>query len=1046
MDALDRIVILNQAFEFILNSKQYQKKYITFYSNIAGLTTDKKLRATFESIANIISEFLNDTTIHHDEKILLSMNFQKLASTRNSSIFRKIFRISASFFLDNEKSINKAINECEKYLPYVSLEIDYIYECIKDLDNRVIIIKEIESFLKDYYNFIDVFKIKGLSKYITHHVKCENLFLLLFNFFKLVNNDSKVLFIQRAKSKLKILYVLYPHITKIPNEHDEFAFVVQLLWNSSELFDDESSTFFQLFHTSKKENKCLEKTIDDIFELFGEDGFYFCNFKNFTIWSSLETFEALSPIIDYSKRTKNTFFLNHVLKNLPSVLPKNRSLFCKSATYFNDYFSQYPLLIEKSIQSLIKNNNEEFIKFEFLKKFNSENLLVLIFEFFRSHTIIDPEGLLDCLFLISIIKENIPLELIHNILLSLDCIIPEKRKKAIGCVFEVQTTTDEEIDIILNTFCNMPAEHWNGSIEYARKLAQCLGCKFSIHLVRVFGNAPCKEWEALFLNAREFYKKTLFKQHFASAFFTYLSIEKDKRDILLETIHTFYQRIYERADLDSLYITLSSMPNQDELGELITSILGLNSKSLAIKILNKLYFIAPENRANFIEHVADQRNQLNISFRKILNIFYLNKQVQENGYKFLGQLLSNEETPAGIFTIANHIFKYQNELGLDDEHPLLQKSIQCIIISNPEELQNPKNPYRIYHELQQFVQKEKDILFNVPLNQEFIEGNFYQWKLQRASERPKLKYTIKDLPRGISENTLDELFNKFNKRIILLNKETQKAIHQEILDSSEKDFSSLWNNLTEDPFIDSLLNINLECIKPAQVYLYRILKAIQDQFLTFTSKNLLSQGEEMLIKFSLCIQKCKTGRYDGLIRFYNFLPIEYRFKNSPDPLETVWNAKYAIHCSLQKVFNLTLSDETFITEVVGFDGFGEASHVTLFLENRLGNHIWLENTIKFDPHTFVLPDSLLEKEITHLLRIYFSHCKIEKGMQQLISDSNILIKENIFEGLVQLIKETINTDFDYNSYFEYNEQTNDYLLTKKGALVLLQAANYIEKL
>lgn len=1033
LDSITRCHALNNAFDLFLKD---QKKSIIIdpCSRLAGITTDKKLRTRCDVIAQTVIELLRQENISEDDKIKLSIRFEKFDSIRFNRLWFPVWLIEKlilQLVLGIKHPMRKAIDECELSIPGVASVRNEIFNISNKLPQNLQnhFIKNAGQlaleFSHAFTNIINEHKktisksinplifLKSIITYLRILIVKTTCFAQFFRLVKLIEPINQNLIIELAKKKIHSI-VAFQNIFSKSSSHLKVFSIVSTLINEDEEPHEKTILLNSLFALSKNVIDSVNLTLRKLCDFDSDSRRYF-TLNNLKLFSSSDISKNLLPVLDYALTKKKPQLIHGLLQSLPGIPENQKKNFILQASRLHCNLKDDDLLARDAVISLknilcIKNPAsslpEAFINYPFLKNFEDKNVLKSIFSFLANESIRDPCGLLDIFLKLKNRLPALSLEEIHSFLIGL-------------------------LDI-------RPAE-FDSVLLYAETFSKTQGCKFSADLIKAFAKLNEEEREEFSLYAAQLSERIPYKQHLARLMNSLASIAKDKREEML-AISLAMKKDINTKNIQNLNREFAAHPDENLIIEIISGLLGRETSVYTCKVINYLQIIPPEFREKYLDTVSELDSD--VPFDILLSIFSSKESVREAIHAFFNELFENDSTPEEHFRLARKIFKYQIALGLDDEHPLTMRALAQIFVSGAEDLKNSKNPYHVYQKLKTVLAEEHESIVAVSLKTETIEGLQAKWKQQKPCNRPKMKYMVKDLPPEVSKKTIHDLFNQFNVRLACLSSEDQEVVQQEIKKSCQVELKSLQENLLLDPFIISLLNIGskpTDLIPPAKLYLYRILKAIQDNFSDFTPAYKLSKGEDMLLKFSLCIQECETGRYDGLVRFYNLLPMEYKLTASTDPSQAIWNARCALHESVQRFLRRALSNFELHQTTAEISNDSQSSHINLYLSNRLGPQIGLNEPLKFDLHTEVLTEELLEKDCHTLLSDFYHHSPLSQLVNTVVEDSRGLLKPNVYEGVVELIKTVKGNDIIYGDYFEEEESTKTFVLTKLGALTLLQA-------
>jgi hypothetical protein len=407
-------------------------------------------------------------------------------------------------------------------------------------------------------------------------------------------------------------------------------------------------------------------------------------------------------------------------------------------------------------------------------------------------------------------------------------------------------------------------------------------------------------------------------------------------------------------------------------------------------------------------------------------------------------LRSPDNSMQDKLTISDLLLDWNSALKIDENSPLYDELIAHRIAADPEAIDSPNNPYVVFNFLKKQLEKEKDQIANVNIQSEMIAEESVKWLMHRPQDRLMHLYTREDISSRLECGTLAILFERLKNRLTALNEIESQSVLKEIKEI--KDFDNLQNNLLQDPFIQELLALPLEKtgnISPGQFYLYRCIQAISDSFDAAQEKSSLTQGENILLKFSESVQNCPIGRLGGIASFYRWIPAKYQSVHPIVKSGNMDHARKVIEGIVRIVLEEKISSKLFLKEVTENPFLKQEYHVILYLKNRLYQQLNLFHQLQLDLSTEFFTEALLEKNVVTLLEIFFRHCSIHHCVQAIVNHSNELLSPNVFKGILKLLKQE-NPQANQNDYFEFDSYGETPIsLNEKGALTLLKATKYV---
>ncbi|MDP1609356.1 MAG: hypothetical protein Q8L98_08615 [Chlamydiales bacterium] len=331
---------------------------------------------------------------------------------------------------------------------------------------------------------------------------------------------------------------------------------------------------------------------------------------------------------------------------------------------------------------------------------------------------------------------------------------------------------------------------------------------------------------------------------------------------------------------------------------------------------------------------------------------------------------------------ATHLaLELANDFDLPNNHPLrvaVKRSQYTLSVPR----NSPKNPYHIYSELlinrlnpvarfpnvPSYVIGKKD-----PLELTWDQGTLQEKGLAR-------KWTARSLPKGLSEGRFSELFEKIGLRIDSLEpkeKEVAKA-HITILSNH----SSL--KVMEEYFLGSTLfkkciGLYEELIVgpsdaevPENLLQFALIaEKIFSSSSEISQTDLLSEQEQILIKFAALLVSCPTGQADALSRVFNIL---FQGENKVQGLYQDSHAEFSqlVDESVQTALEELFESSSFIFDLANSKKVGELSHQTLYLKAKWARVVGLRyGDLFFDQHSEVLHDNIFRLSADKFQKSFF---------------------------------------------------------------------------
>jgi len=353
----------------------------------------------------------------------------------------------------------------------------------------------------------------------------------------------------------------------------------------------------------------------------------------------------------------------------------------------------------------------------------------------------------------------------------------------------------------------------------------------------------------------------------------------------------------------------------------------------------------------------------------ILHLLVEDEQSREALHNHLMQALDKAmvSSPKSASELADKIISRYESLGLHDEHPLYQQAINVKLLTDPDSVKGPKDPYTIYNSL---LKGEPLVDFPVP-SVKIEEGLFCSFDVQGLQSARK-KLTFADLPK-IDKQFLKKSFEALETRMeaeLALAKDPKKI--KELSEQIEA-IENVKANVLNAVLIPSLLNIKEgkphEPIPQSLFQLYTVIAYLTSLSNDRKTGQPLSEQEDELTLFAQCIEHCKTGQEDGLAEYYNGV-LAKGFSNQPaDEGSSLEAVKRFAQSPIQATFGRALAGEKTFRKVMGFSSkqkIPQLVHQLGYWKNKIYAQIGFQHTVTFDENSGWIMDELINKSASEL--------------------------------------------------------------------------------
>jgi len=442
-----------------------------------------------------------------------------------------------------------------------------------------------------------------------------------------------------------------------------------------------------------------------------------------------------------------------------------------------------------------------------------------------------------------------------------------------------------------------------------------------------------------------------------------------------------------------------------------------------------------------------------------------------------GELQAHPEKPS-VHELAKTIYHSLtdetgvNEFLLFEEHPLYQEALNVMILAEGDR-SNPKNAFTIYEKLLAFA-KEPPPAIRLPIK-EMGGGHQFVLNLETVSSRPEFVIPKEILPAGVNTQAFLDLFKNLNTRLESIKAsggDLYQRTKSSIGDLNTSQFNvdlpvdkrfegsfSMLKKFAENPDILRWLALipglkDGDRVPKETACLCAIIRFILDQRDTLEAGELVSPREEALFKISASIQGCTQGTGEGVTIAYNWLEGKYHYKVTTEPdIPIVEKVKLEmVYPVIEKaVLDLISGDTPAMKELTGEHiNIRQLAHQSQYVKGAIGRFIGLPGKPKFDPHTHVLYDSLVDKNLEQMLTIFYKHFSIDL-LADALSKHGIILLEHppVFNGIISLLggcgfsKDP--SDRWEEEKVDYEEMPTTYHLTKEAAFALLGALGFVKE-
>lgn len=454
-------------------------------------------------------------------------------------------------------------------------------------------------------------------------------------------------------------------------------------------------------------------------------------------------------------------------------------------------------------------------------------------------------------------------------------------------------------------------------------------------------------------------------------------------DTLLQPVFHYIDNPYTQSHL-VLTLSLYSATERKEAITYLRSIIHLMGEGNEETVALNLLIIPPAYRKETADLWCAKKR---LTFNSLSTLLQERQDILLESHHYLRNLLEQSIKNKRIsFLLAEMVIRHFHDLQLHDEHPLFQQAIEMMAIHGSNE--GRMDPYRLFEHLKRLIPKEGLVSFTPLFSQigtERVAINLEGWR-REANKEP---FVIGDLPKGLPNNHFESLFRSFNERMNELSIPTRNAIQGYIESCFLATPRKLQEDFLEKQFIRGLFNITGKpdtVIDNVVFYIHAILKYICEQDATLREGKIISDKEEVLFRVACSINECPTGQRDGIVSYYNSLPLAYRARQEIEKMVPEAKVAEVVKRSVQSLLQQTFGNVDYLKLVDPSENGVQYPHKALFFMNRLYKQVGLEHRLTFDANSTIIPDYLLDISVKEYLKAFFTLCTPERLIQVLQRD------------------------------------------------------------
>jgi len=228
--------------------------------------------------------------------------------------------------------------------------------------------------------------------------------------------------------------------------------------------------------------------------------------------------------------------------------------------------------------------------------------------------------------------------------------------------------------------------------------------------------------------------------------------------------------------------------------------------------------------------------------------------------------LSDIEDPDNLF-IAQYIENSRGKLGLHDEHPLMQQSIEIISIHSVE---GEKNPFSLIRKLRDLAKTPSKF---TPPSME-IDGT--SLRIDMTGLKAMAQGTVvkrEDLPKNVNRAAFENLINNLSEKVRNDPEGAKKAF--EPLGLTWRAFSAALND--PEQHLARMLDLSGEEVSDSEAKWRAVLSSILDKKTDGRPGEWFTEQEESFVLNMMGIYNCSGGKNLGIAQTYETLELKYKY-------------------------------------------------------------------------------------------------------------------------------------------------------------------------
>ena len=610
---------------------------------------------------------------------------------------------------------------------------------------------------------------------------------------------------------------------------------------------------------------------------------------------------------------------------------------------------------------------------------------------------------------------------------------------------------------IIKALGKIPADDRESVVTQVQRLmAPAMDGDDCAKIIKALGKIPADDRESVVTHAQRLMTQDMWGYDCAKIIYvraTFIqaigAIPASERENSIENLRLIMVPDGSINSILELLNILSSM-EQQERNIVCAQINKYYGRISSARLLQTLRFIPPEAFATFSSKFKSQEKpntykylsafarQNPVPFGYLCNLISENVDFKDAVFNYWYSLfLQPNEERSG--TLSKLILDNLERLEIYEAHPLAQEALRTrILLENTQESGNPYHFHRTTLEKRNRAVEWDSVKPPV----ETFEGVQIALNPSYFRNMDQQKVTFAELP-VINRHLLRELDTRISTRL-----ESNPILAAEIEQSFAAAYSALRQGSLGSPLLQSLLDTNgapEDLVPPVAAKMIAIVNFLQTLENKAPEGKMLSLQEETFLSILASIQKCPTGKEEGIHAYYANLPLVFKYARLANDNFSTENGIQWVNAVLRKeVENLFSGANAYFKHLIEMrpqEEVQEAAHQGRYVKNVIGPDVGLAEPAAFDRHSQMLYQKLIDRSKQALLHEFYRHLLPHQVVNSILNAANAELQQGgpIYNWLLPFIPEEHRSEA-----WDINMQSEKVGLTEKGAIFLLNGLGVLK--